>query len=273
MMKAISVRLAAVLLPAVVAVAGCAAPDDWGRVSVTREADAWNVILENRQLLARYGPAGTGVGTKDRITAFRLKKPDRLVATALDGRHADKGQAFFRMSDATVEADSPGRKTVRLVFDKRVEYVSILKGMPVIEINYDQGGHNLDYKIRGDTYVFHGQDAWQAKRGWDKAHPTLRDEYDPTGSYYRTGWEGRPLLSYNGWMIMGVYDSETGVGAGLLLPTMMVRWIKLVGWDRVWGFERWMAGRHRAYLYAVTGGGEEILSMGRKLADTVGKSR
>jgi len=262
-----------VVLPACVLLiaSGCGSHEDWGRARIARSGEDWQVTLENRQLLVRYTPAGTNGLTKDRITEFRLKQPDRLIATALDGRHGDKNRAFFRMSDASVESDGADRKTVRLVFDKRVEHVSILKDMPAIEISYDQGGHNLDYKIRGDSYVFYNEDAWQADRGWDKKHPTLRDKYDPTGSYYRSEWAGPSILSYKGWMIMGVYDSRTGLGAGMILPANVVRWIKLVGWDRLWGFERWMVGRHRAYIYAVTGGEEEIISMGKRLAEAAGK--
>ena len=270
-MNVAPVLLTVLLLCVLLIASGCGSHQDWGRASIARSGDDWEVILENQQLFVRYTPARMGNLTKDRITEFRLKEPNKMIATALDGRHADKDQAFFRMSDAAVESERADRKTVRLVFDKRVEHVSILKGVPVIEIKYDQGRHNLDYRIKGDTYVFYGEDAWQANRAWDKKHPTLRDEYDPTGSYYRAEWEGPSMLSYKGWMIMGFYDSETGFGAGMLLPANVVRWIKLVAWKGFGGFERWMAGRHRAYLYAVTGGAEEILSVGKKLAETVGK--
>jgi len=268
-----STALSLVLLMACLlfASSGCASNDNWGRASVTRNGQDWQVTLENNQLFVQYSPARTNGLTKDRITEFRLKNPKRIIATALDGRHGDKDQAFFRMSDASVTGETADRKTVRLVFDKRVEHVSILKDMPVIEIKYEQGGHNLDYRITGDTYVFFGEQAWQASRGWDKKHPTLRDEYDPTGSYYRAEWGGPSILGYKGWMIMGFYDSQTGLGVGMILPANVVRWIKLVAWGRLGGFERWMVGKHRSYLYAVTGGAEEILSMGKKLAETVPK--
>jgi hypothetical protein len=261
---------AIVVLAGLGSLAGCARNDEWRGVTVSETDHNWTVVLENDRLFVKYSPAGTGVGTKDRITEFRMKGSDESLANALDGRHAPEDTAFFRMSDAREEPAPDDRRTVRLTFDTRVEHVSIFRHMPVLEIAYDQGGHNLDYGITGTNYVFYGEDTWQQLRGWDKKHPTLRDEYDPTGSYYRREWGGPAALSYNGWMIMGVYD-ERGHGVGITLPADAVSWIKLVSTRGRSGFERMMSGRYRTYLYPVTGGAEEIISTGRQLADSMPK--
>lgn len=264
--------LPAIMALLLVSVIGCSPAGDWGKVTVTNRGAIWNVVLENDLLLAKYSPARMKTLIKDRITEFRLKKDDKVVATALDGRHADKGQEFFRMTSASIEPETPDRKTVKLVFHKRVEYVSILKDLPALEIRYRSGGHNLDYGITGTRYVMYGQDQWQKQNGWTKTHPNLNDEMTESGSYYRSNWSPPGPLSYNGWMIMGVCDDQTGYGTGLLLPADRVRWLKLVVVGKSRGFERWMKGRHVAYLYATSGGADEIISMGKMLVDKLGKS-
>jgi len=261
-----AILLAGALLPS----CGCTPARDWGRVAAARHGQNWDVVLENEYLLARYTPDDADGTVKDRITEFRLKSRDRSVANALDGRNATDNTAVFRVTKAGVERQDAERKTVRLAFDKRVEHVSILRYSPVLEIGYDQGGHNLDCGIAGTNYVFYGQDAWQQLRGWDRKHPKFQDQYDPTGSYYRSEWGGPGPLACNGWMIMGVYD-DAGYGAGMLLPAAAVKWIKLVGWGDRWGFERWTAGPHKAYLFPVSGGAVEILAIGKVLAETMPK--
>jgi len=246
---------------------GCSPANDWGSVTVTESNGEFEVVLENDLILARYTPADTGGLIKDRITEFRLKKDNAVIATKLDGRHADKNTAFFRMSDAEIESETPDRKTVRLVFAQRIEHVSILRGLPVLEIRYEQGKHNLDYGIKGRKFVMYGEDEWQGLNKWEAKHPQLRDEVTEAGSYYRSNWFGPGPLSYNGWMILGVCSRRTGYGVGLLLPANQVRWLKLVGT----GFERWMTGPHTAYLYACSGGPEQLLSLGKQLADTAPK--
>jgi len=250
----------------------CTPAKDWGRAGIARDDDEWNIVLENDLLLARYTTDRANKLIKDRITEFRLKKDDKIVANKLDGRHADKNQEFFRITKANVEPATPGRKTVKLVLQRRVEYVSILKDLPVLEIRYSSGGHNLDYGIEGWEYVIYGEDAWAEQNHWERKHPELRHEVTESGSYYRSNWSPPGPLSYKGWMILGVIDRRTDYGAGLVLPADKVRWLKLVGSGTSRGFERWMTGAHTAYLYPVSGGADEILSMGKKIVDTFGES-
>jgi len=261
--------LAATIFAVLVLGAGCTRQSPWPVVRIDKRADDWQVTLENQKILARYSAARMRSLVKDRITQLRLKDSDAVVATALDGRHAEKNTAFFRMTHAALLSTGRDRKTVRLRFAGRVEDVTIFADTPVLKIDYHQGGHNLDYHITGGSFVIYGEDEWQRQHGWPDKHPRIRNEYTESGSYYRSNWklDGPNPLSYKGWMILGVCEPESGLGAALLLPADKVRWLKLVPG----GFERWVEGPHTAYIYAVSGGAEEILSAGKKLVDHLGR--
>ncbi len=250
---------------------GCINVSNWADVSISRGDDGIEtVVIENRVLFIKYGRDGTKQQRRyDRMVEFRLKPADTVLAAGLDGRHTTGDTWFYRLTDACVEYDGAERKTVRLDFGNgaRIEHVSIFKDAGVVRIDYEGGGHNLDYRIKGGRYVIYGSEPWQQMNNWTKKYPTLQDDVTYSGSYFRSDgnmkFKNAGPLDYHGSMIMGVYGSN-GLGVGLVLPTKKVKWLKLIG---NLGFERWTSGAHTAYLYAVTGGPEELISSGKTLAD------
>lgn len=250
---------------------GCTNVGDWANISISRGSDGIeNVVIENRTLFIRYGQDGTKQQRRyDRMVEFRLKTADTVLAAGLDGRHTTGDTSFYRLTDAWVEYDGAQRKTVRLDFGNgaRIEHVSIFKGAAAVRIDYEGGGHNLDYRIKGGKYEIYGSQQWQQMNNWPKKYPTLQDDITYSGSYFRSDgnmkFKDAGPLDYHGSMIMGVYGDD-GLGVGLVLPTKKVKWLKLIG---NLGFERWTNGAHTAYLYAVTGGCEQLISSGKILAD------
>ena len=88
-----------------------------------------------------------------------------------------------------------------------------------------------------------------------------------------TGW-GSAALDRNGWYVLGAYNTANGRGFGRVIPVDAVPYIKLLDGPRIGGcgFELFPWWRSRfepftSYLFAVTGGAEEILAVGREIAD------
>ena len=87
-------------------------------------------------------------------------------------------------------------------------------------------------------------------------------------------------MNYNGWYILGVYNPENGRGYGRVVPAEAIGYIKLLAFpaNPGYGFELfpyWQTpGRNRkpytTYLFAVTGGEQEILARGKQIADQAG---
>lgn len=262
-----------VALIAVLSLLGCASSANTTprcSIAISQADRGTEVILENGQILARYGSSGDKQGARyDRIVEFRVKASNTVVATALDGRHHPCTNELYTISGAEVVYDGPGRKSVRITFGKgrRVELVTIFKCKPMLRIEYENAGHghNLDYQIHGDEYVIWGAESWKEQMGWQKMYPTLQDEITTHGSYYRAEWGDPGPLSYKGFMILGKYSSEDGHGVGLILPfEKQIRFLKLIQKS---GFERWIEKPHTAYLYAVTRGADEILEKGKEIVD------
>lgn len=263
----------ALMLLAAVTLSRAAA--DWGNVRVAEDGGRWTASLANSRIVVEYGDAG--IADKplyDRIVKFAINDSGAVVANKLDGRHTLGDTAFFTITNASVAYDGPDKKTVDLAFGNgaRVTRVSIFPDSPVLQLDYQFNvgqTHNLDYGIMGDTWEIYGAAPWKARNGWTKTYPTLQDDITEDGSYYRKDWSGTPgPLDYNGSMIMGVYSSRHNRGVGLVLPSAAVSWLKLIDTGASGsGFERWTTGNHTAYLYAVTGGGAEIISMGKHIVD------
>ena len=245
---------------------------EWGSIDITQSGSAWEIELQNSLIYAKYANAGTKQGIPyDRIVEFRLKSSDTVVANKLDGRHSDGSPGFYTITGATVTYDGPEKKTVRIIFgsSQRVTDVTITKDSPVLQLDYQSGGHNLDYGIVGDTWEIYGAEAWQTANGWSKKYPTLQDNITYSGSYYRSEWGDPGSLNYNGSMIMGRYSSSSGYGAGLVLSFAdNIRFLKLIDAGNGSGFERWIdGGAHTAYMYPVTNGAAEVISMGQQIVD------
>jgi hypothetical protein len=82
------------------------------------------------------------------------------------------------------------------------------------------------------------------------------------------GWGPTPM-DYTGWYVLDVYNPENGRGPGRVVPADVTTYIKLL-WERGMGFfPHWRVPRRpdTADLFAVEGVREEILTLGKSIAD------
>jgi hypothetical protein len=157
--------------------------------------------------------------------------------------------------------------------------------MPVVRLRYDTYGVNVVDIIRPGgaeqgKYVAHGSVEWQKERRANTTEPSrtepnehhrLTDELFPDYPFplYRSAW-GSSALVYHGWFIVGLYDPDSGAGIGRLMPEGILDVLKLL---KGRGFEFFPCfGRpheaYTSYLYLVSSGEEEILTVGRALAES-----
>ena len=77
--------------------------------------------------------------------------------------------------------------------------------------------------------------------------------------------DGGPL-NYNGHYIFGAYKLATGIGLGRTLPVERTKAIILWSY-RGWEFVPTGGGPFTSYLFPVSGGRQEIISVGKQLVD------
>ncbi len=271
-------------------------PVPWGRVSVGKDADGhWEALLENSRIRAHYrwGIVMTGEGEgreaqpQSYIREFVLKAADEN-----QGHWLDSAAHRTVLTDASVVRDEAQVKTVRLEWETvhgfegpAVSEVSIFPDQPYLRIDYLQAGfpHICDLGHPGGatkgTYAIYGAEEWQTvRRGIDnaelRAHPNehhrLTDDLFPIypNPLIDRGWGPTPM-DYKGWYILGVYNPQNGRGFGRVVPADVMTYIKLL-WGRGLEFFPYWRGQWRpytAYLFAVDGGREEILTLGKSIAD------
>ncbi|NLF32314.1 MAG: hypothetical protein GX591_15670 [Planctomycetes bacterium] len=289
-----AVGVAALLLSA----AGCGgagAAADWGRIEV-REGEA---VLENSVFVCRLGSKVCGKGEggadawNDVITELTRKDVGIDQAGAqLDGVWMAFGRGRGELVEMKVTADGPDRRTLhvewRNEFGPVVQDYTIYPDSPVLRIDYHSYGVNVvdigrPGGARKGTYVFHGAEAWRdyrrtitepAWREHENPHERLTDELYPAYPFPIHNariWKGLDVspLTYKGFFIMGIYDADTGAGYGRVAPAASIDTLKLL-FDA--GFELFPCfGRphepYTQYLFTVTGGAGEILSLGKRIAD------
>lgn len=273
------VILASLLL--VLVAAPTSGGSDWGTVSVgPREA-----VLENAKILVRYARYRKG-DDKDAIVDLVIKSVDENWGAKIDSRASDE-----RLAKTAVAHDGPERKTVRLEYEGgTLQEVSIFPNSPILRIKYLTHDVNIfDQSHYTGEWVIYGAEEWLgARKGFGSFDRLPENERPDVGklypghpdSYYRKSWAPPGPLDYHGWYIMGLYKPETGTGYGRVMPVADVDVIKLLfdpdkkphlgkrGFEL---FPHWIPRRrHRpftGYLFAVTEGAEEIISVGRELAD------
>jgi hypothetical protein len=266
---------------------------EWGVVKATLgdgpEADG-TILLENRAIRVRYTTKRFTDGNKDHvITDFLVKKTDGQLAVGrdyqLDGiwMNADEGRG--KITAARVVYDGPDRKSLRVEWDsgKVVQEFTVWPDRSVIRIDYLKYGINIvDMVTSVDAFEVFGAQAWQETRAkvTDDAllkitnpHHRLTTNLFPAYPFpiiATKDWDKlEPKeLTYHGHLIVGAYQKDTGLGFGRVLPTQDANYVKLLNK----GFEVFANWRqpHRqftGYLYAVTGGPEELMSVGKTIAD------
>ena len=244
------------------------------------------VILENSQIKVEYGPFFEN-HSQFAIRKLYIKSAGNQNQVGSQYLDADAGRG--PLTSASIVYDGADRKTVRLEWndknnsptEKIIHEVSIFPNSKVIKIDYidvEYGINTVDLGRPGGTD--NGTHVAYGGGSWIRDYVTL--EYNPTvGSYYnRYPPDGvnDPVdggsLNYNGHFIAGVYNPGNGVGFARVMPVADIEILKLLlRDDQRRGFEIFpypffqSHAPFTGYLYAVTGGAAEILSMGQQLAD------
>jgi hypothetical protein len=265
----------------------------WGVVKATlgdgAEGDG-TILLENSVIRVRYAAKRFGDGNKDHvITDFLVKKTGGQLAVGdqLDGiwMNADEGRG--RMTSARIAFDGPDQKTLHVEWDngKVVQEFTIWPDRPIIRIDYVRYGVNIVDMVNSvDTFEVYGAKPWQEAR-IQAANETLLNIPNPHHRLTKDLYPKYPFpllagkdweklepkeLTYHGHFILGAYKRETGLGFGRVFPVQDANYIKLLNM----GFEvfsNWRQPHRRftGYLYAVTGGQDELMAVGKAITDDI----
>lgn len=264
-----------IFLSFIFVILSCARSEDWGEVKIEKIGqDEYRIVLENNLVRVTYGRAKDG---KDKLTEFFCKNTDRNIGE-FDSRHHPRDPYFHTLKNAEIITDNAHQKTVRLNYGTRVEDVTVTKGSPFVDLNYhtlNDYGHTYDRAGSGGEYEIYGAEKWfEIKRALpdttiDCSNKKMINQSDLypfyDNSYYRPEWGDVGLLSYKGWLILGMHQGD-GTGYGILLPAAKIKWLKLMG--NSGGFERAMNSPYRAFYYPVAeGGSKNIMKMGMNFID------
>jgi hypothetical protein len=249
---------------------------DWGEAVARPQSDGrWEVRLENSRIRIAYGRTDFGDIVEDQIVDFTLRPSgENQAGKQFDemGFGAHEGRGLI--TRAEVVESGAGSKTVRIEWErgKSVQEVAIYRDSPIVKMDYIKYGLNVvDIASPGGgdgVYVVHGADKW--KRDF-VLYPKIYYDRHPkdVGRENITGIDEAGPLEYHGWFILGIYSPKNGRGYGRVMPVDRIDIIKLLH-NR--GYELFTClGCERppftGFVYAVTGGAEEILAVGKQIAD------
>jgi hypothetical protein len=255
---------------------------DWGSITVTPDPlGGMRVTLENSKLRCQYGVTDMpGSGLEAFIKELIFKEANENQAGAmLDelGMSADEGRGPITKAEVTYVG--PDRMTVRMESPARTARFhgprwsrrSHLSRQPDSADGLHQYGVNVvDWTSPGAPTT--GTPVSQAPRSGSE------DTRSPGPVLACCRKDGRcRWLNY--WVIIaGVYNPANGRGVARVMPvadtSVMkhmgeyrgIEWFPHVEWSPPYASK----GRRRpftGYLYLVTGGAEEILSIGKRIAD------
>ncbi|MBD3392314.1 MAG: hypothetical protein GF418_09620, partial [Chitinivibrionales bacterium] len=263
-MRCCSIRLQAA--PAFLLLAAFAAgirASDWGSIVIESGADDEDrvVTLQNSQMRVTYAHFRENTD-QHAIQELYVKNYN----TNLAGKYIDACADRPMLTDAAVTYEDSYMKTARLTWGTHTTAdITIYRDKPFVKIDQTGNAPNIvDISNGGGNYVVYGSELWD--RGFveyprcyynkDDAHCT-----DENGE----GPDSDPgSLLYNGWFIVGLYHTGSNIGWGRVMPGT-VSILKLLPWHGK-GFE-WFWNAKTGYLFVVTAGASEVLSLGRQIAD------
>lgn len=265
---------------------------DWGSITITDDTRGYkNVSLENSKIkvVFKRDPRSWGgwIGFNPYcIKSFVLKSTGDDIAGGYTAR-LDDDMGKSAIGKAYVNYDGAERKSVMIQYDKNeapcaqnpvskttwcnenIQEIAIFPNLAVIRITYYK--FNLFAVDHADW-----PDGWDNKRRvvyGEESWPVTVNPNDPQGRPYSNGeknvfYRQEPadggVLNYNGYFIFGEYLVSSGLGYGRLVPPKNCHEFKF--WDDGW--EIFLSGSvPTTYLFAVDGGGTEILSLGKQIAD------
>ncbi|MFC1712345.1 hypothetical protein ACFL6S_01685 [Candidatus Poribacteria bacterium] len=264
----------------------------WGNIKIVEEENYYTVSLENSAISVQYDMHPRHAKKENQevyIVSFVVKESGVNLGDWLD---AAAGRYLLKKAKAV--HDGLDRKTVRMEWETKhegkicIEEVSIFPDSPVMRIDYFTTCVNIvDIGFKGTfgTYEVYGAEEWLELRrtvtdpeitNHENEHHRLVDELYPVypNPFIDTpDWKGlAPApLNYNGWMIMGIYNEESGIGYGRVVPYAEISYMKFL-WGH--GFEFFPFWRNSpspklpftTYFFPVTEGAEEIISRGKAIA-------
>jgi hypothetical protein len=270
---------------------GPAGAAEWGSITITPDPlGGMQVALENSKLRCRYMVTEMqGSGREAFIKELVLKASGENQAGAmLDelGLSADEGRGPIMRAEVTyvgpdrmaVRLESPARtKPTAFHGDRAVEEVTIYPDCAILKLDYVEYGVNVvDWASPGGTT--RGVPVVYGMEKWIRGHVLYPDQYYSVLPEEKGDVDDAGSLNYHGSIIAGVYDPANGRGVGRVMPvadtSVMkhmgeyrgIEWFPHVEWSPPYaskGHRKPFTG----YLYLVTGGAEEILEVGKKLAD------
>ncbi len=272
----IAIVLCSVMLSGMVS-AGFAA--DWGTVKIDIKGDRINdnVLFENSLLRMRYSSfneVGGKGSTQDNGTVIKLfvlkTDPDLRnmagdytdsVAHSSRFTYLDACAWRYYIKSATVTSDDGESIATNMVWEKGSQAnITLYKDQPFVKIDYVSNGVNaIDIGVGNDTYVCYNSDKW-------KRPLTTGLTY----SAYIAQGENKDVLKYNGYLIFGMYDSETGIGYGRVMSANLSH-VMFLSFCEDWtcnGYE-FFPGKYTGFLYLVSKGEDEIISLGKGLIDWI----
>jgi len=268
----------------------CRVSRDWGHVSAGKDRDGrWQATLENSKIFVRYGFKTSGNSQEGMITDLVIKDfPENNFAGALLDAAAHRGL----LSRAEVIKNNADEKTVYLEWvpvphsaDKHPgpasAEITIFPDSMFLKINYVSFcfPHICDIGLMADKVTQADCGGRYRIYGYEKENFPLYEDclyWEKDGCMGCSGQHASPdgfavdpgPLNYNGWYIMGVYLEESGLGCGRVMPVANTRVIKLL-WNK--GFELFPKGQNvPCYLFVYTGGADDVIRTGKKLADKAG---
>ncbi len=247
------------------------------------------VILENSQIYVKY------LRFTDNHVQFAIK--ELKIKSASNENQAGTGQYNYMdadagrwdISSASIIYNGTDRKTVRLVWYGKnndpsrliTHEVSIFPNSRYLKINYINVKYGTNVVDLGEpggteagTHVAYGHSGWirdYITHTYPLYHGSYYNRYPNDGVYDPVNGGS---LNYNGHFIVGVYNPTNGRGFARTMPVVATSIFKLLleTYKRR-GLEMFpypFGQSHPSftgYLYVVTGGSSEILTVGKQLAN------
>ena len=249
------------------------------------------VILENSQIYVKYEPFFAG-HSQFGIRELRIKSAgneDQIDQVDTGTGYVDADAGRWELASANIIDDGTAQKTVRLVWNGnnndpnkpithevsifphsrylKIDYVNVQNGINIVDIARPGG-------TKAGKHVAFGHIDWirdYITHNYPLYKGSYYNRYPPDG--VNDPADGGSL-NYNGHFIAGCYNPINGRGIGRTMPVSAISILKLLlepNQRRGFEFFPYPGGLSHppftGYLFVVTGGESEILSVGQQLAD------
>jgi len=271
----------------------------WVHVEIGKDnKNKYYAILENNLIRCKYGwrHHKEPKNGQSYIRELMLKSINYNMGDWIDAAAGKRGP----LTNVTLVCDRNDKKTIRLEWNDgdKIQEVTIYPNSLILKIDYikilgfphivDVGSHG-GRKIDNATFIMYGAEEWQELRKTNKdarlinhqnEHHRLTYDLYPTYPFPiidTPDWKGfAPVpLNYDGNLIVGVYNSENGIGYGRVMPFNVINYFKLLD-DGFEFFPFWKIPPEKrtfpftGYLFLVDGGGnEEIIGTGKGIVDNL----